>query len=273
MPNSIDFHMKKNKIIINMPLLTIFLTSCNFSYSKPITQESAKNIISYTSNAINERDYSGYSNIHLSSKLEERRMTSFIIRETVFKAQYEIDYRKDPYSLTISAEYDKNEDKKKEYDDFSLEITKDSDAYYVSVNNQEKENINNEKYKKLWQFCDFPTYTKTISQKLVTKTYELIDSVGSQNDNKTNKLTGFRTSSKGDDDLKIDYTGSEFGLGDTFFQTKYNAETATEFGIYMTGGLVSTFSSEYTFTIDEENDYYAAGTYEGIIDNSFSYTY
>lgn len=273
MPNSIDTYMKKRLVIANISLLTIFLTSCKVNYSKPITQESAKNIISNTSDSINARDYSEYSNIHLTSELEEKRITSFIIKETFYKAKYEFVYQKDPYLLAISANYEKKVKKEKKYEDFSLKITKSSDAYYVSMNEETAENINDEKYQKLWQFCDFPAYVKTISKKLISKSFDLIDSVGSKTDGKMNKLSGFQTSSKGNDDLKIDYTGREFGIGEAFFEENYNAETATEFGVYMSNGLINSFSSEYTFTVNEEDDYYTVGTFEGEIIHNLTYNY
>ena len=239
----------------NIPLLSLgilaLLTSCDISYSKPITQEAARNIISNTDTAIREKDYASFSRINFVSKLSENRITSFIGREKYVEETYEFSFEKDPYKLTIKGIFNNKEDKDNKRDDFELTITKDASTYYVSYNGGEEKDINSDEYKVLWKFCDFPTYIKNTSQRLTSKALNLIESVGFETDKKDNKLTGFQTSSKSSDDLKIDFTGREFAAKEIFFQEDYNADTSTELSMYMNGGLIQEFSTNYSFTIQE----------------------
>lgn len=262
--------MKKKLSIWNILILGSLLTSCEVVYSRPITQEAAKNIIQYTSSAIDQRDFGTLNTISYVSKLREYRMASFIGRELFLDAEYTFKYQRDPYSLKIDGKFDTNSSKEVKYSNFSLEITK-TDTTYLVTQDGVTSDISDEKYADYKQFCDFSSYIKNISRKLISKASSLIESVGYETDSKDNKLEGFQTSSKAGDDLEIGYTGREFEAKECFFEKEYNQETATSLKLHMSSGVITSYSSEYTFTLNEEDDYYEAGTYEGKIENYLSY--
>lgn len=264
--------MKKrnlSKIILSLGFVSI-LSSCQIAYSHPITQAAAKEIISSTVAKIKEKDYNEFSKITFESKLTEEKTTSFFY-SLYLEETFKFEYASDPYSLNISVTASNKEHKDTELTNANLVITKTNNTYMVSFNGTEAEDINQEQYKAYWNFCDFPTYIKTISQKLINKADSLINSVGNLTDSKENKLAGFQTSSSGSLNLDIEFTGSEFDAKDVFFQTNYNAETATELNMKMNDGLINKFSSKYAFVVNEATDYYHAGTYEGKIENTIKY--
>ncbi len=265
--------MKVRKIQhILLPILfTGMLTSCNFSYTHPITQEAAKQIISNTKTAISKKDFDSFAGITLTSSLVEYRTYSSFSKSTFLKANYEITYTASPFSVLIKETYENKEDMKTKYSDAEYTISMGASNFEISINGSEKENVNQEKYQRFWSFCNFSSYIKEVSQGLVNKADTLINSVGSAGENKQNKLVGFQTSSQGDDDLKIEFLGSDFSAGSLFFEDNYNADTASELNMYMNGGLIKKYSTAYVFAINEDSDYYLAGKYEGKIEHSLTY--
>ena len=264
--------MKKrnlSKIILSIGFVSI-LSSCQIEYSHPITQSAAKEIISSTITKIKEKDYNEFSKIAFESKLSEEKTTSFF-NTLYLEETFKFEYVSEPYSLNISISTSNKENKETEVKSGEITITKNDSTYMISLNGSQAEDINKEDYKSYWNFCDFPTYIKTISQKLINKADSLINSVGNLNDSKENKLAGFQTSSSGSLNLDIEFKGSEFDAKDLFFENNYNAETATELNMKMDDGLINKFSSKYAFVVNETTDYYHAGTYEGKIENTIKY--
>ena len=265
--------MMKNKslkkIVLSLSSACI-LSGCQISYSHPITQSAAKEIIASTSTKINEKDYNEFKKISFESKLVEEKTTSFF-NVLFLEVTYKFEYVSDPYSLNIDITSTNKENKKVEVESQNLSISKTNDTYMVSVNGNTAVDINQDDFKAYWTFCDFSTYIKSISRKLIKKADTLINSVGNANDNKENNLVGFQTSSSGNLNLDIAFEGSEFDAKDLFFETNYNADTATTLTILMNNGLIDKFSSKYAFVVNETNDYYLAGTYEGKITNFLKY--
>lgn len=263
--------MKKNLKKTSISIVSLFLLSgCQISYSHPITQSDAKEIVRKTKEKINEKDYKEFSKIYFESKLTEEKSTSFF-NSLFLEMTYKFEYVANPFSINIEIKSSNKENKELAVKSGTLSISKTDTAYLVSLNGGEKEDINQEKYKDYWSFCDFSLYIKSISQKLISKTFNLIDSVGNANENKTNKLVGFQTSSSGNLNLNIAFEGSEFDAKDLFFEANYNAETATVLSVNMDNGLINKYSSEYAFTVNETDDYYLAGKYEGKIINTIKY--
>ena len=262
--------MKRKTLILTSILLPV-LASCEITYSHPITQEEAKGIISNTLKEIQKKDYSSFSKIHLRSKLIEERVFSVLVHSRFLECSYDFLYTASPYSLTIHTNYQNKEGKKTNFVSSQLIITRTDKTYMVSLNNNELEDINQEKFQIYWQFCDFPRYIKSVSYGLLSKADSLIHSVGNENDKKENHLAGFQTSSKASDDLKIDFSGSQFDAGSLFFQQNYRPETASELDMHMSGNLIQEYSTTYSFTQNEEDDYYLAGNYEGKITSSVEY--
>ncbi len=260
---------KLNKIFLLLPLVSL-LGSCQIAYSHPITQSAAKDIISSTLARINEKDYKEFSKISFESKLVEERTTSFfnsLFLETIYK----FEYVSEPYSLKIDIDSSNKENKELLVESSSILISKTEETYLISIDGDTPVDINQEEYKVYWAFCDFSSYIKTISRKLIKKTDDLINSVGNSTENKENKLVGFQTSSSGNLNLDIAFEGSEFNAKDMFFQDNYNAETATVLAALMNNGLIDKFYSKYAFVVNQTNDYYLAGTYEGKIINTIKY--
>lgn len=262
---------KIQKILLPI-LLSGMLSSCNFSYAHPITQDAAKTIINNTKNSISKKDYNAFSKITLSANLTEYRTYSSFSKSTFLIVNYEFEYTASPYSLSIKETYENTEEMKTKNTDAEYLITKGDSAYEISINGGEKENINKEEYKRFWSFCNFSSYIKEISQGLANKADTLINSVGNEGDNKQNKLVGFQTSSKGDDDLSIEFLGSDFSSSSLFFEENYNADTASELNMYMSGGLINNYSTAYVFAVNEDDDYYLAGKYEGKIKHYLTYS-
>lgn len=261
---------KKNKLISTLFLLPL-LASCEISYSHPITQEESKTIISNTLKEVQKTDYSSFSRIHLRSKLIEERAFSVLVHTRYLECNYDFVYTASPYSLTIHTNYQNKEGKKTNFVSSQLIITRNEKTYMVSLNGEEQEDINQEKYKLYWQFCDFSSYIKNVSYGLLSKADTLINSVGNENDKKENNLVGFQTSSKNSDDLRINFSGSKFDAGSLFFQQNYHADTASELNMYMSGNRILEYSTAYSFTQNEEDDYYLAGSYEGKINTTLEY--
>ncbi len=262
---------KIRKILLPI-LLSGMLCSCTFSYAHPITQEAAKTIISNTKSSISKKDYNSFSKITLSASLIENRTYSSFSKSAFLTIDYEFEYTASPYSLSIKETYVNKEEMKTNNSNAEYLITKGDSAYEISTNGGEKENINQEQYKRFWSFCNFPSYIKEVSQGLLNKADTLINSVGNEGENKQNKLVGFQTSSKGDDDLSIEFLGSDFSSSSLFFEENYNADTASELNMYMSGGLINNCSTAYVFVVNEDNDYYLAGKYEGKIKHYLTYT-
>ncbi len=265
--------MKKsniNKTLMAFAFVTL-LSSCQISYSKPITIATAKEIIKSTKSKLYETDYKGFEKISFTSKLSEENTTTFF--PTLYLEEtYVFEYQADPYSLDITISVLNKENKPTEENNAKAHISKTEDTYMISLNDAPETDINDEQYKFYWTFCDFPTYIKGISQKLVNTAFDLVDSVGNLNDKKENKLAGIQTSSSGDLNLDIEFKGNEFDSKSVFFQDNYNVDTASELDMYMNDGLIEKFSSKYAFTInDKTNQYYPAGTFEGKISNTLKY--
>lgn len=262
--------MKRKSLILTSILLPL-LASCEISYSHPITQEEAKGIISNTLNDVKKKDYSSFSRIQLHSTLIEERVLSVLVHSRFLESSYDFVYTASPYSLTIHTNYQNKEGKKTNLVSSKLIITRTDKTYMVSLNDDKLEDIKQDKFKAYWQFCDFPSYIKTISYGLLNKASTLIHSVGNENDKKENHLVGFQTSSKASDDLRIGFSGSNFDAGSLFFQQNYHSETASELEMYMTGNLIQEYSTTYSFVQNKEDDYYLAGSYEGKIKSRIKY--
>ena len=263
--------MKRKRNTFILFTLLPLLASCEISYSHPITQEESKNIISNTLKEVQKTDYTEFSKIHLRSKLIEERVFSLLVQTRYLEYTYDFIYTASPYSLKIRTNYQNKEGKKTSFVNSELLITRNEKAYMVSLNGEKEESINQEKYKLYWQFCDFSSYIKSISYGLLNKANTLIHSVGNENDKKENHLVGFQTSSKGPDDLRIDFSGSQFDAASLFFQQNYHADMASELNMYMSNNRILEYSTAYSFTQNEESDYYLAGSYEGEIKSSIEY--
>lgn len=266
---------KKNILTYFLPFL---LTSCSLtSYSRPVTQATAREAIATTQSSMRAKNYNDFSQISLHSYLEEDRITSIFTYETFNTVSFDFRYVKEPYNLSITGDYSNHRGKQQSHDDFRYDIIYSStEGYLVSFNGADYASARKEEFSKIVPFIDFPSYIKSISTKLVDKALELIDSVGSIADSKDNGLAGFQTSSKGGDDLRIDFTAQEgksgiFDSASMFFEEKYDESTAKELNMYMSSGLIWDYNSTYTFVIGDETEYYVPGTYEASITNTISY--
>ena len=138
--------MKRKSLILTSILLPL-LTSCEISYSHPITQEEAKGIISNTLNDVKQQDYSSFSRIQLHSTLIEERVLSVLVHSRFLESSYDFVYTASPYSLTIHTNYQNKEGKKTNLVSSKLIITRTDKTYMVSLNDDKLEDIKQDKFK------------------------------------------------------------------------------------------------------------------------------
>lgn len=265
--------MKRKALpIITMSLGLGLLSSCAYSYYKPIGQNDALSRIDSIKNAISENEFS-YSNMTFKSDLNEyiygSSSRSLTLRNSY---SYVFTYAADPFSLEVRISTSQRTDAMEKSLTNTLTFSKDDSGNYVVSENGGAPYTPGEKESQYNNFYNMPTYLKNVSQTLVSYAYSLLDSVGNSSAGKENKLTGYRTMSKDAGNMDARFYGSEFNLSSNYFhQSKYRSSSAISYEVTIDSSLVKKYSSNYEFEIEEATEEYDVGSYLGEVTSSIAY--